>query len=176
MIPENMPSPPARKTPPSGLRPPDFLLPQADKPAARTRNGEPNVYVSWGEQVYGPAAVDDVLSGVRTSYFEEDALFWFEGREDWRPIAELSALFGDSSADLPREARHHPPPSEGIKPAWPGSRSRSSSTGEKRRRRSHRNRAAKPTRIQIGGRLVVIGAVLLAVLLTAGLLLLMGLG
>jgi hypothetical protein len=176
MTPENMPSPPARKTPRSGLRPPDFLLPQADKPAARTRNGEPNVYVSWGEQVYGPAAVDDVLNGVRTSYFEEDALFWFEGREDWRPLAELSALFGDGSADLPREARHHPPPSEGIKPAWPGSRSRSSSTGEKRRRRSHRNRAAKPTRTQIGGRLVVIGVVLLGVLLTAGLLLLMSLG
>ena len=175
MIPENMPSPPARKTPPSGLRPPDFLLPQADKPAARTRNGEPNVYVSWGEQVYGPAAVDDVLNGVRTSYFEEDALFWFEGREDWRPLAELSELFGDDSADLPREARHHPPPSEGIKPAWPGSRSRSSSSGEKRRRRSHRNRAAKPTRAQIGGRLVVIGVVLLGVLLTAGLLLLISL-
>ena len=175
MTPENMPTPPARQTPRSGLRPPDFLLPQADKPAARTRNGEPNVYVSWGEQVYGPAAVDDVLSGVRTSYFEEDALFWFEGRDEWRPVAELSALFGDASADLPREARHHPPPPEGIKPAWPGSRSRSSSSGEKRRRRSHRNRATKPTRAQIGGRLVVIGAVLLAVLLTAGILLLMSL-
>jgi GYF domain 2 len=175
MTQENLPSPSARKTPRPGLRPPDFLLPQADKPAARARNGEPNIYVSCGEQVYGPAAVDDVLSGVRTSYFEEDALFWFEGLEEWRPVAELSALFGDAPADLPREARHHPPPPEGIKPPWPGSRSRSSSSGQKRRRRSHRNRAAKPTRAQIGGRLVVIGAVLLAVLLTAGLLLLISL-
>jgi hypothetical protein len=176
MTPENMPAPPAPKTPRSALRPPDFFLPQSDKSAARKRNGEPDVYVSWGGQIYGPTAVEDVIKGVRTSYFEEDALFWFESRDEWRPVSELSALFEESSAELPTAARLHPAPSEGVKPAWPGARKRSSSAGERRRRRSHRNRASKATRAQIGGRLIVIAAVLLAVVLTAGILLLMSLG
>ena len=175
MTPENMPAPPAPKTPRSALRPPDFLLPQADKTAARKRSGEPDVYVSWGGQIYGPTAVEDVIKGVRTSYFEEDALFWFESRDEWRPVSELPALFEESSAELPTAARLHPAPSEGITPAWPGARKRPSSAGERRRRRSHRNRAAKPTRAQVGGRLIVIAAVLLAVVLTAGLLVLMSL-
>jgi hypothetical protein len=173
MTPENMPAPPAPKTPRSALRPPDFLLPQADKSAARNRVGEPDVYVSWGGQVYGPTAVEDVINGVRTSYFEEDALFWFESRDGWRPVSELPALFEESSADLPTAARLHPAPSEGIKPAWPGARKHTSASGERRRRRGHRNRATRPTRAQIGGRLIVIAAVLLAVVLTAGLLVLM---
>jgi hypothetical protein len=174
MTPANMPAPPAPKTPRSPLRPPDFLLPQADKSAARKRSGEPDVYVSWGGQIYGPTAVEDVIKGVRTSYFEEDALFWFESRDEWRPVSELPALFEEPTADLPTAARLHPAPSEGIKPAWPGARKRSSSSGE-RRRRSHRNRAAKPTPAQVGGRLIVMAAVLLAVVLTAGLLVLMSL-
>lgn len=176
MTPENMPAPPAPKTPRSPLRPPDFLLPQADKSAARQRKGEPDVYISWGGQIYGPTGVDEVVKGVRTSYFEEDALFWFESRDEWRPVSELPALFEESTADLPTAARLHPTPSEGIKPAWPGTRNRSSSSGERRRRRSHRSRATKPTRAQVGGRLIVIAAALLAVLLTAGLLVLMSLG
>jgi len=175
MTPENMPAPPAPKTPRSPLRPPDFLLPQADKMAAPKRSGEPDVYVSWGGQIYGPTAVEDVIKGVRTSYFEEDALFWFESRDEWRPVSELPALFEDPSADVPTAARLHPAPSEGITPAWPGARKRPSSAGERRRRRSHRNRAAKPTRAQVGGRLIVIAAVPLAVVLTAGLLVLMSL-
>ena len=175
MTPENMPAPPAPKTPRSALRPPDFLLPQADKTAARKRSGEPDVYVSWGGQIYGPTAAEDVIKGVRTSYFEEDALFWFESRDAWRPVSELPALFEESAAELPTAARLHPAPSEGITPAWPGARKRPSSAGERRRRRSHRNRAGKPTRAQIGGRLIVIAAVLLAVILTAGLLVLMSL-
>jgi len=176
MTPENMPAPPAPKTPRCPLRPPDFLLPQADKSTARQRNGEPDVYVSWGGQIYGPTAADEVIKGVHTSYFEEDALFWFESRDEWRPVSELPELFEESTADLPAAARLHPAPSEGIKPAWPGARKRSSSSGERRRRRSHRNRATKATRAQIGGRLFVIAAVLLAVVLTAGLLTLMSSG
>ena len=176
MTPENMPSPPEPKSAHSALRPPDFLLPKADKIAGRKREGEPDVYVSWGGQVYGPSSVEDVISGVRTSYFEEDALFWFEGREQWRPVAELPALIDESgAAGLPTEARHHPTPSEGITPAWPGGRKSSSSGRERRRRRPQGKRAQKKTRAQVGGRLIVIGAVLLAVVLTAGLLLLMSL-
>jgi len=170
-----MPSPPAPKSPRTALRPPDFLLPQADKTAARKRNGGPDVYVSWGDQIYGPSAVADVVSGVRATYFEEDALFWFEGRNEWRPVAELPALFENASEELPRAAQQHSAPPEAVKPAWPGARKRSSSSGERRRRRGNR-RAAKPRSAQNGGRLIVIAAVLLAVLLTVGMLLLMSLG
>ena len=174
MTPDNMPSPPEPKMRRSALRPPEILLPQADKAAARKRNGEPDVYVSWGGQIYGPSSLDEVIGGVRTSYFEEDALFWFEGREEWRPVAELSVLMmkTDDPEGLPVKARQHSAPSEGIKPSWPGARKSHSSGGERRRRRGHRNRGQKQTRAQLGGRLIVIGAVILAVILTAGLLLL----
>lgn len=175
MTPENMPAPPAPKTPRSALRPPEFLLPQTDKSAARKRKGEPDVYVSWGGQIYGPTAVEDVINGVRTFYFEEDALFWLEGRDEWRPVSELPALFQESFAELPTAARLHPAPSEGITPAWPGARKRPSSTAGERRRRSRRSRPGKKSRTQIGGRLIVIAAVLLAVVFTAALLLLLSL-
>lgn len=175
MTPENMPAPPAPETPRSAVRPPDFLLPQADKSAARKRKGEPDVYVSWGGQIYGPTAIEDVIRGVRTSYFEEDALFWFENREEWRPVSELPGLFGETPSELPAAARLHPAPSEAIKPAWPGARTRPSSTAGERRRRSRRSRPGKKSRTQIGGRLIVIAAVLLAVVFTAALLLLLSL-
>lgn len=79
------------ESPKPGFRPPDFLLPKADGPTRR-RLGEPDIYLSWSGQVYGPAAVDDVITGIRTSWFEDDALFWFEGQTSWRPVAEFPDL------------------------------------------------------------------------------------
>lgn len=81
--------------PKTGFRPPDFLLPKADS-ATRRRHGEPGIYLSWGGEVYGPAAVEDVISGIRTSWFADDALFWFEGQTEWRPVGE----FPDIAAKL----------------------------------------------------------------------------
>ncbi len=91
---EKQPEPPK-----TGFRPPDFLLPKADA-ASRRRHGEPGIYLSWGGEVYGPAAVGDVISGVRTSWFADDALFWFEGQTEWRPVAE----FPDVAAQLPKKS------------------------------------------------------------------------
>jgi len=173
MTPENMPAPPAAggATPP--LRPPDFLLPQSERGSTRRPAAGPEVYVSWGGQIYGPAGVDDVLTGVRTAYFEEDALFWFEGRSEWRPVDELGDLFTeDAQVELPIAATRHAPPSEPIRPSWPATRSSEGTSGRRRRRRA---KPASSSRSSRAGRLIVLGAVLLAVLVTAGLLLLVSL-
>jgi len=173
MTPENMPAPPAAGGATPTLRPPDFLLPQAERGSSRRRAGEPEVYVSWGGQIYGPAGVDDVLTGVRTAYFEEDALFWFEGQPEWRPVDELEDLFAeDEEVELPVAATLHAPPSEPIRPTWPAARSSDGTSGRRRRRRA---RPARSSRSSRAGRLIVLGAVLLAVLVTAGLLLLISL-
>lgn len=172
MTPENMPAPPAAAGPSPALRPPDFLLPQSERGSSRRRTGEPEIYVSWGGQIYGPAGVDDVLTGVRTAYFEEDALFWFEGQPEWRPVDELEDLFAEDEVELPVAATRHEPPSEPIRPSWPASRSSGGNSGRKRRRRA---RPARSSRSSRAGRLIVLGAVLLAVLITAGLLLLISL-
>lgn len=173
MTPQGMPAPTSSGTPLTAMRPPDFLLPKTENHSGRRRGGQPDIYVSWDGQIFGPAAVEEVIKGVRTGYFEEDALFWFEGRAEWRPVEELPKLFEPSGSDLPTQGSPRTPPAEGIRPKWPGSRTRSSSSsaGEKRRR-SRKGRSGKSSRSTLGGRLIVIGAVLLAVLITAGLLLL----
>lgn len=172
MTTEDLPDLPSPGSTRSAIRPPDFLLPASEKGGAARRGAGPDVYVSWGGQVYGPATLDDVLSGVRTAYFEQDALFWFEGREQWRPVGELPDLLA-AGESIP--ARRNPPaaqPAEGVRPHWPGSRRRRGSERGDQRRRGSKGRGGRSSRSQLGGRLIVIGAVLLAVLITAGLLLL----
>ena len=175
MTPENMPAPPAGPTTPS-LRPPDFLLPTPDQATSRRRHGEPEIYVSWGGKVYGPSGVDEVISGVRTSYFEEDALFWFEGRSEWRPVEELPDLVASEMPALPVAGVPHIQPAEPIRPHWPGDASSTNRNSRgKRRRHNRKGRASRASRSGRAGRLIVLGAVLLAVVLTAGLLLLLSL-
>ena len=179
MIPDNMPAPPSTGASPA-LRPPDFFLPKTDLTTPGRRTGEPDVYVSWGGQIYGPSAVDDVVSGLRTSYFEQDALFWFEGRDAWSPVGELRALFKDEAPiALPAATVLHTPPAEGIRPQWPGRKTASTPgapTERRRRRKSGRNnRTPRPGPNILIGRLIVLCAVLFAVLVTAGLLVLLSL-
>jgi hypothetical protein len=173
MTPESMPAPTSSETPLTAMRPPDFLLPKAENHSGRRQGGEPEIYVSWGGQIYGPAAVGEVINGVRTGYFEDDALFWFEGRNEWRPVEEFPNLFEPSAPHLASPLPPGTPTAEGIRPAWPGTRSRSSSSsGRERRRRNRKGGPGKSSRSTWGGRLIVIAAGLLAVLVTAGLLLL----
>lgn len=175
MTPENMPAPPAGSTTPTpALRPPDFLLPSPDQAASR-RRGEPDIYISWGGKIYGPSGVNDVISRVRTSYFEEEALFWFEGRSEWRPVEELPDLFAGEIPEPPGTAVPHTPPAEPIRPPWPGTSSASRSRRGPRRGHHRRGRTSRADRNSRTGRLIVLGAVLLAVALTAGLLLLISL-
>lgn len=173
MTPESAPSPTSSGTPLTAMRPPDFLLPKTGQHSDRLRSDQPDIYVSWGGQIYGPAAVDEVIKGVRTGYFEDDALFWFEGRTEWSPVDEFPHLFEPSDSDQTSQPPPRTPPAEGIRPAWPGTRSRSpASSGRERRRRNRKGRSGKSSRSMMGGRLIVIAAALLAVLITAGLLLL----
>lgn len=191
MTPKNMPPPNAAGSMPA-LRPPDFFLPKGDRAGTRRRSRGPEIYVAYGGQIYGPAEPGDVMAGVRSSFFEEGAVFWFEGMDEWKALAKLPELLDAEPVALPTTAVRHTPPSEGIRPSWPGpsdsnssrpdsSRSESSRSGSsgRRRRRRKSNRKKPSSRSGDGsnmtGRLVVIGAVLLAVLITAGLLLLISL-
>lgn len=175
MTPENPPLPDTAPVPPA-IRPPDFLLSKADQTTGRPRRvGEPDIYVSWGGKIYGPAGVDDVITGVRTAYFGDDAVFWFEGRTDWRPVEELSGLFEGETTELPAKAGPLTPPPEPIRPHWPGTESSARSSRGQRRRHNRKNRPSNSARRGRAGRLIVLGAVLLAVALTAGLLLLVSL-
>lgn len=153
------------------MRPPDFLLPKSESGAERRRSGKPDVYVSWGEQIYGPSAVDEVINGVRTGYFEDDALFWFEGRDEWRPVVELPGLFPPAGDEAPETGPPRTRPKEAIRPQWPSPRKRSASSRGERRRSRGRGRGSKAARAKLVGRLIVLLAILLAVLITAGLLL-----
>lgn len=157
------------------MRPPDFLLPQAQKSADRQRSGKPDVYVSWGEQIYGPSAVDEVVNGVRTGYFGNDALFWFEGRDEWRPVEELPDLFEPVGDEAPEPGPPRTRPKEGVRPEWPSARKRPDSPRGERRRSRAKGRGSRAARSKLIGRLIVLAAVLLAVLITAGLLLMISL-
>ena len=70
------------------IRPPIFMLPAANR---GRRPGDACVYLSWGGVVYGPATGSEVQEGISTSWFEGDAVFWYEGMEEWLPLMEFSA-------------------------------------------------------------------------------------
>jgi hypothetical protein len=175
MTPGNIPATTAGAPGPAPLRPPDFLVPQTE-PNVRRRTGTPDIYLSWGQQVYGPSGVDDVLRGVRAASFEADALFWFEGQNEWRPIAEFPDLFADDSRALAAPTDKTPPagpsqhPPAGMhRPSHMSSRR----SGSKRRSKGGKTRPRVHGRTGRRGKLVVLAAVLLAVALTAVLLMLL---
>lgn len=147
-------------------RPADFLLNNDEKSAARRRAGEPDIYLSWGGQVYGPAGAEEVLAGLRASWFETDATFWFEGQGEWLPVADFPA------GGIP--ARTHEEVSEPLPAAPPDEPPASRTTARPRRRsKGHKPKAARRPRIGARGLLIVFAFVLLAVSLTVGILLLL---
>ncbi|MBE2178978.1 MAG: hypothetical protein IAE97_00705 [Chthoniobacterales bacterium] len=168
------PNPPA---PGSSERtqPAAFPAPPAEWNIERLQAGEPLIYISWGGEVYGPAAPMDVLAGLRAAWFEDDALFWFEGQKGWRPVAEFPACVGSDNPDdrlpadgaLTAEAPITIP--KGAPAALPAKQPRSS-------RSRGSSRKPKPGRrpgLGKRGALIVFGFALLAVGLTVGILLLL---
>lgn len=156
--------------PAPGLRPPDFLLPKSELPSARRRSGDPEIYLSWGGEVYGPATVAEVVKGVRTSWFEEGALYWCEGRSDWSPVTE----FPDIAPEL-TEKRNAPAPSVATKapaPAESAADNQAAENNQKTPKRPKMPRISKPKGDYRGIGIVIL-FVLLAVGLTVGLLLLL---
>jgi len=176
------PEPPPGTTPPgiprSPLRPPDIFLPKPDKTAEHRNGGTSGIYVSSGGQVYGPAVARDVVAGLRTGYFDADALFRVAGGSEWRPVAEMAQHLNLPRLDaelphleLPPRIPLHVPPTEEIRPKWPSARRPSSSSPRGERRRSgSKGRSGKAAKGKLAGRLIVVGAILLAILITASLL------
>lgn len=185
MTPEKLPHtppPPPVGTPGAQLRPPDFLLPKSDRNAEHSSGAKVGIYVSSGGQTYGPSTAREVVASVRTGYFGEDAVFWVESCNEWRPLNELAQHVelpppgaAPAQLELPPRIPIHSPPAEPVTPKWPGARRRpsssSSSRGEKRRR-ERKGGSSKAPKGQWAGRLIVWGAIFLAILITAGLLLL----
>lgn len=122
------------------------------------------IFLTYEDEVRGPASVEDVKAGRRTSFYPEDTTFWFEGRADWAPLEEFDAAL---SAHAEQEARKAAALASQIR-EW-----RTSGDGQRRRRRRHHRggRTPRPPQGKQRGYLVVVALVLAAVLLTAGILL-----
>jgi hypothetical protein len=126
------------------------------------------IYLSWGGKVYGPSSRDEVMSGIRTAWFEHDALYWHEGLDQWKPVGEFPVSLEDTKKFAADGLR------AGAVPAAP---SLPAAAPEEQRPRgnSRRTRGSRPGSRWLGGkgRTIVFGFALLAVLLTVGILLLL---
>jgi len=135
-------------------------------PVGSTKGSRPCIFLSWAGGIYGPATPEEVANGIRTSWFEKDALYWHEGLEDWKPVYEFLLPTGQTADWTTRTVDS--PPSAPKLPA----QSRQSKSGhhERRRPRKSKTRARKLDR---RGRALFFGIALIAVLLTVGILLLL---
>lgn len=151
------------------VRPPDFVLPRAEG-VVRNRPGETLVYVTWGGEIYGPATPEEVLAGIRSSWFEDSAHFWFEGREEWTPVGEFPRIMEKWRDRLPA-TRHSgtPQQSHTAPPAGPADRR------PRRSRQTEHPRTMKQPRVpghRNHGYWLVAGFILAAIGLTVGIILL----
>lgn len=143
------------------FRPPDFLLPNAESSAARRRNGEPDIFVSWGGEVYGPTGPDDILAGLKASWFEADAAFWFEGQTTWLPVKDFAEVYQSAKPATPLVSEA----ASETKPTQPAEQPRSSTRRKRRRGARHSTETKSPSRLWI-----IMGFVALATLVTVGIL------
>ena len=160
------------------------LLPASQSPSAndaksaRGGNGEARIYLSWGGSIYGPARPDEVAAGVRTSWFDKDALFWFEGQPEWLPVKEFPGLqegghhtlagrrVGSAPDEAPPLPSAEPRPTKPARAKTRRAGRRSGKSGSSRRR-GGRGRSGKM------GRALVFGIVLLSAAATVALLFLL---
>jgi len=156
---------------PPRFRPPDALLPSNQQSAARSRGGEQGIFLSWGGAIYGPASTEEVIAGVRTSWFEDGTLFWFEGQTEWRPVTELPGivdgghhtLAGRRVGEAPADAPPLPGTRKHVRPSSKPHRRH----GRKPKSKRRHGRTSRP------GRMIIFAFVLLAVAVTVGLLILL---
>lgn len=108
-----------------------------------------------------------MIAGVRASSFEEGALYWHEGLDEWKPVRE----FPDSETPGIKDWRRVMPRDLPAAPKLPA-KTREADPASDRPRRS---RAPKPPSRQLGrgGRAIFLGIALLAALLMMGILLLL---
>ena len=124
------------------------------------------IFLSWAGEIYGPATPEEVANGIRTSWFEEDALYWHEGLDNWKPVYEF--LPPDVQKTDWTIRRADSPASAPKLPA--ASRQNPSSKHERRRPRKSKQHSRKLDR---RGRAIFLGIAVLAVLLTVGILILL---
>jgi hypothetical protein len=160
---DDTPPPPPSLTP---VRPPDFVLPRADGPV-RHRPGQLQVYLIWGGEIYGPATADDVQAGLRSSSLEEDALFWFEGQNEWAPVATFPRVIASLGARLPTARHSGTPQQERL-----GAPAPKSERTRPRQQPEHPRPPKAPRSHGHQGYWLVAGFILLAIGLTVGVLLL----
>lgn len=128
------------------------------------RGTRARIFLSWNGEIYGPATDQEVMKGVRTSWFDEGALYWHEGMDDWKPVYEFKSS----------GKKQHPENWSNRKVA-PPLNAPSLSGQSSRRARANRSSTSKP-RPRKGERqnlLLVAAFTLLAVVLTVGILLLL---
>jgi hypothetical protein len=161
------------------FRPPDDFLPTRAQNAQRSHAGEPEIFLSWGGAIYGPARAEEVTAGVRTSWFDKDTLFWVEGQTEWRPVDEFPGMqegghhtlagrrigtAPDEAPPLPTRGSRSVARPSGARTRYAGRRSGKSGSS---RRKGGRGRPSKLAR------LLIFGVVILAVALTVALLFLL---
>lgn len=104
--------------PPVRIQPPNFLRPRS----SQLWGQRPAIYLSWDEEVRGPATEDEILAGLRASSFGEKTLYWHEGMEEWKPVVDFSpapmeqaprpegtALKSNLPPKKPKLRHHHAP-------------------------------------------------------------------
>ena len=126
------------------------------------------IYLSWGGKVYGPSSRDEVMAGIRTAWFEHDALYWHEGLDQWKPVGEFPFSAEDAKQIAAQSVKTGAVPAVPTLPA-------AAPEDRRPRGRSRRTRGSRPGSQRLGGkgRTIAFGFALLAVLLTVGILLLL---
>jgi len=146
-------------------KPKDFT---GDRPLSGAGPTKGTIYLSWGGKVYGPSTRDEVMAGIRTAWFEHDALYWHEGLDQWKPVGEFPFSLEDTTKFAADSLR------AGAVPAAP---SLPAAAPEERRPRGNSRRSRGPRlgsqRPRGKSKTIVFGFALLAVLLTVGILLLL---
>lgn len=135
-------------------------------PAAASKNPKARIFLSWGGEIYGPATPEEVANGIRTTWFEQSALYWHEGLEEWKPIYEFVTP-GDQPMNWSNRKLATAPSAPDL-PAAP-KREKRNATG----RRKPKNSQRQARKLGRRGRGIFVGIALIAVLLTVGILLLL---
>ena len=124
------------------------------------------IYLSWGGEIYGPSSLREIKAGIRASSFEDGAVYWHEGMEKWKPLAEFPFSEEPPRGNLTRVNPEDLP----VAPALPVAEHRRSSEQRVRRRGPSRTAPEEPG---LGKQAAVIAYAVLAVAVTVAVLLLL---
>jgi len=133
---------------------------------AASKNAKACIFLSWGGEIYGPATPEEVANGIRTTWFEQEALYWHEGLTEWKPVYEF-VIPGNQPTDWSNRKLTAAPSAPDL-PATP-KREKHSTKGRRRPQKANR----QSRKLDLRGRAIFFAIALLAILLTIGILLLL---